>query len=1249
MHLLSLSKTKVLSIFILLAISLAGYAQAPNLINYQGVARNAVGNPLPNQTINLRLSVHNLSASGTVVYTETRPITTNLGGLFSVQIGSTGSSSTTGSIAGVNWLTGDKYLQVEIDPTSNNNYLNMGTVQLISVPYAFNAATAANALTVTTNANLTGVVTSTGNSTAIANGAITNAMLANGALANLSGTNTGDNSVNTLYSGLLTNATHTGDATGSNALKVVKINGTLMSGLPTGILKNTTATGIPSIAVASDFPTLNQNTSGTATNVTGTVAVANGGSGASSLSGYIIGNGTSPFSTISKIPVTDVTAAVQTVNGNTPDANGNVTLAFGNVTSGTTASRPLNAGTNGNIYVISGDAIAADNGRTYISDGVAWQEVTSNQTATDQRYVKLTGSTMVGDLTFPTGTKASMTDAPIASTDLVNKSYLDAKVSGNILGNAVNVTGTVAVANGGSGSNSLTGYIIGNGTSPFSTLQKIPVTDVTGAVQKVNGSLPGSDGNVTIAFGNVTTGNFASRPLNAGTNGNIYVISGDVVNKSYNGRTFISDGTGWQEVTSDQAATDARYVQLSGSTITAGGIGYGTGTSLAYSSAGISGQILSSNGAGAPTWITPSSGGIPYLGATAAVDLGAFDLKVNGLTVGQGSGYTFNNTAIGNGALLRNSVGMSNTAIGSSALASNTMGSSNTAIGSSALLRNNQGFYNTAIGNSALASNTIGKSNTAIGNGALLRNNEGSNNIAIGSSALATNTTGISNTAIGNDALLRNAIGENNTAIGNGALSKFMVGSQNTAIGNAADVGSDFLNNATAIGNSAIVSASNTIQLGNISVTNVKTSGTITAGAVTYPKTDGLANQVLSTNGSGSLTWTTPVATADAGTLNGTTLKSTVTGSSLTSVGTITSGVWSGTTIAIANGGTGATTKSAAFNALSPMTTSGDIIYGGASGTGTRLAKGTDAQVLTLAGGLPTWAAAGVSSVGSISGSSDVKGATISGSTITLTPADVSNGGIITTGAQTLTGIKSFPSQMAIGTAAAPVNSAALEVTSTTKGFLPPRVTAAQRNSIATPATGLMVYCSNCGSAGGEPQYYNGTAWVNMIGGAAALGPLAIGDAYQGGKVAYILVSSDPGYNAITPHGLIAATSDQSTGIMWYNGVFTTTGVTATAIGTGLANTNAIIASQGATSTSYAAGLARAYTGGGYNDWYLPSLDELGKLFINKDAIGGFAPNDYWSSSEETSLDAKKQNFNLGAIDKNTKWTLYYVRAIRSF
>ena len=71
--------------------------------------------------------------------------------------------------------------------------------------------------------------------------------------------------------------------------------------------------------------------------------------------------------------------------------------------------------------------------------------------------------------------------------------------------------------------------------------------------------------------------------------------------------------------------------------------------------------------------------------------------------------------------------------------------------------------------------------------------------------------------------------------------------------------------------------------------------------------------------------------------------------------------------------------------------------------------------------------------------------------------------------------------QIGIGTAS-PNAASQLEVSSTSKGFLPPRMTAAQRNAISTPVAGLMVWCSNCGS-NGEIQIYNGTEWVNFIGG----------------------------------------------------------------------------------------------------------------------------------------------------------------------
>lgn len=122
-------------------IALLGFAQAPNLMNYQGVARNAVGNVLANQSIGLKLSILN-SVGGTVVYSETRTLLTNAFGLFNVVVGGPGATTTVGTIAGVTWGTGGgaKYLQVEIDPAGGTNYTNVGTTQLVSVPYAMNAA-----------------------------------------------------------------------------------------------------------------------------------------------------------------------------------------------------------------------------------------------------------------------------------------------------------------------------------------------------------------------------------------------------------------------------------------------------------------------------------------------------------------------------------------------------------------------------------------------------------------------------------------------------------------------------------------------------------------------------------------------------------------------------------------------------------------------------------------------------------------------------------------------------------------------------------------------------------------------------------------------------------------------------------------------------------------------------------------------------------------------------------------------------
>jgi hypothetical protein len=137
---------KTICIHLIAALSLLysfqAKSQAPQLFKYQSVARGSNGNPLPNASIGVRLSIRELSASGTVIYQETHVASTNEFGLFNLNIG--GGNATIGSMVGIDWANGAKFIEVEGDLTGGTNYSSFGTSELLSVPYALYANSSGN-------------------------------------------------------------------------------------------------------------------------------------------------------------------------------------------------------------------------------------------------------------------------------------------------------------------------------------------------------------------------------------------------------------------------------------------------------------------------------------------------------------------------------------------------------------------------------------------------------------------------------------------------------------------------------------------------------------------------------------------------------------------------------------------------------------------------------------------------------------------------------------------------------------------------------------------------------------------------------------------------------------------------------------------------------------------------------------------------------------------------------------------------
>jgi hypothetical protein len=226
-----------------------------------------------------------------------------------------------------------------------------------------------------------------------------------------------------------------------------------------------------------------------------------------------------------------------------------------------------------------------------------------------------------------------------------------------------------------------------------------------------------------------------------------------------------------------------------------------------------------------------------------------------------------------------------------------------------------------------------------------------------------------------------------------------------------------------------------------------------------------------------------------------------------------------------------------------------------------------------------------------------------------------------------------------------PDASAALDITSTTGGLLVPRMTETQRDAISPAATGLMIYQTD-GTVGF--YYYNGSSWSEV---AATSATYSIGDVVNGGVVFWL--------DSTGQHGLVVAFSDVATSVEWgcfgvdlpnvlnvpYNGG-TPSGLGAE-IGDGFNNTNNILKDC---PTAPAALATRSYG----PDWFLPSINELNQMYINKttlEGVSGFTAfsNYYWSSTETGYYNAWEQFFYNGGQASVDKYDTNGVRAVRAF
>jgi hypothetical protein len=541
------------------------------------------------------------------------------------------------------------------------------------------------------------------------------------------------------------------------------------------------------------------------------------------------------------------------------DSNIQNVNTFGNMNA---KSFKLMNGLNNQLLVANGSVITISNDNTL--GGLASSENLIPTQKSVKEYIALNNASAGisdGGVTAIKIADLAVTDAKLnlSTPNLGIPSYLvGTNITGtanglNIGGNALtatNATTATFATNAGVASSVTTNADLSGVVTSIGNVTSIPNAVITNAMLSGNISSNKLVGTDIHTVGTITTGTWSGTVIavnNGGTG-----ISATEANKVFAGPNGIDGTPSFRTLTSSDIPNNlASYIQ-------------NTPSITQSATININGNIIASG-------IKMTSGNNPLknnlsigVSSMEKITTGNYNTLI-GFNASRELTSGNNNSSFGNNASLSNTTGSNNNAFGSYSLVDNITGNDNNAFGSSALYRNksdnnnafgsfalqnnNTGQNNNAFGTyslsfnttgndnvgfgfSSLGNNTIGNFNTSFGNMSSFNNTSGSNNTSIGFLSLSSNTTGANNTSIGFSSLNTNSIGNGNTAVGKNALNTNLTGSNNLAIGFGADVNASNYSNAIAIGYGAIVNASNKIQLGNSSITNVNTSGSITAGSI---------------------------------------------------------------------------------------------------------------------------------------------------------------------------------------------------------------------------------------------------------------------------------------------------------------------------------------------------------------------------------------------------------------------------------